>query len=103
MNMKIKKGDIVKIITGKDQGKTGKVIKVDPKSQKLMVEGVNIYKKHVRPKRQGEKGEVAQVSRPIVISNLMLVCPNCQQPTRVGFRFEKNNKFRYCKKCQSRI
>jgi large subunit ribosomal protein L24 len=103
MNMKIKKGDTVKIITGKDRGKTGKILKVDLKSQKLIVEGANIYKKHVRPKRQGEKGEVAQVSRPIAVSNLMLICPNCKQPPRVSFRFEENNKFRYCKKCQSRI
>lgn len=103
MNMKIKKGDIVKILTGKDRGKTGKVLKVYEKSQKLMVEGANIYKKHVRPKHQGEKGEVAQVSRPITVSNLMLICPNCKQPTRMGLRFEGDNKFRYCKKCQSRI
>ncbi len=101
--MKIRKGDIVKIIKGKDRNKTGKVLKVDLKSQKLMVEGANIFKKHVRPKRQGEKGEVAQVSRPIAVSNLMLICPNCKQSTRVGFHFKKNIKFRYCKKCQSRI
>jgi large subunit ribosomal protein L24 len=101
--MKIKKGDLVKILAGKNRGKIGKVLKIYSKSQKLIVEGMNVYKKHVRPKRQGEKGEVAQVSRPIAISNLMLICPNCKQPTRVGFRFEENNKFRYCKKCQSRI
>jgi len=101
--MKIKKGDLVKIIKGKDRNKTGKVIKVDLKSKKLIVEGVNVYKKHVRPKRQGEKGEVAKVSRPIAVANLMLVCPNCQQPTRPGFHFEGDNKIRYCRKCQSRI
>jgi len=101
--MKIHKGDTVKIITGKDRGKTGKVIKADLKSRKLIVEGVNLYKKHMRPKRQGEKGEVVQISRPMEVSNLMAVCPSCKQPTRIGFRFEENNKFRYCKKCQNRI
>ena len=101
--MKIKKGDTVKLLAGKDRGKTSRVIKVDLKAQKLTVEGLNLYKKHMRPKRQGEKGEVVQINRPIDVSNLMLVCPNCKQPTRVGFRFEKDNKFRYCKKCQSRI
>jgi large subunit ribosomal protein L24 len=101
--MHIRKGDTVKILTGKDRGKVGKVIKVDLKSRKLIVEGVNLYKKHMRPKRQGEKGEVIQISRPIEVSNLMLVCPSCQEPTRIGFRFEENNKFRYCKKCKGLI
>jgi len=101
--MKIKKGDTVKILAGKDRGKTGKVIKVDPKSEKVIVEGLNVYKKHMRPKRQGEKGEIVKISRPMNVSNSMIVCPNCKRPTRVGFRLEKDNKFRYCKKCQSRI
>ena len=101
--MKIKKGDTVKILAGKDRGKTGKVIKVDPKSEKVIVEGLNVYKKHMRPKRQGEKGEIVKISRPMNVSNSMIVCPNCKQATRVGFRLEKDNKFRYCKKCQSRI
>jgi len=101
--MNIKKNDTVKILTGKDRGKIGKVIKVDLKSRKLMVEGLNLYKKHMRPKKQGEKGEIIQISRPINVSNLMIVCPNCKQPNRVGFRFEDKNKFRYCKKCHSKI
>lgn len=101
--MNIKKGDTVKILAGKDRGKTGKVIKVDPKSEKLIVEGLNVYKKHMRPKKQGEKGEIIKISRPMNVSNSMIVCPNCKQATRVGFRLEKDNKFRYCKKCQSRI
>lgn len=101
--MKIKKGDTVKILAGKDRGKTGKVIKVDPKSEKVIVEGLNVYKKHMRPKRQGEKGEIVKISRPMNVSNSMIVCPNCKRPTRVGSRLEKDNKFRYCKKCQSRI
>ncbi|OGG43949.1 50S ribosomal protein L24 [Candidatus Jorgensenbacteria bacterium RIFCSPLOWO2_12_FULL_42_11] len=101
--MKIHKNDIVKILKGKDRGKTGKVIKADLKSRKLIVDGLNLYKKHMRPKKQGEKGEVVKISRPITVSNLMLVCPNCKQSARVGYRFEKDIKFRYCKKCQSRI
>ncbi len=101
--MKIKKDDTVKILAGKDRGKTGKVIKVNPKSGKLIVEGLNVYKKHMRPKKQGEKGEIIKISRPMNVSNSMIVCPNCKQATRVGFRLEKDNKFRYCKKCQSRI
>lgn len=101
--MKIKKGDNVKIMTGKDRGKTGKVIKVDEKSGRLAVEGVNLYKKHVRPKRQGEKGEVVSVARPLAASNVMLVCSSCSRATRVGFRVDDGNKTRYCKKCKVAI
>jgi len=101
--MKIKKGDNVKILKGKDRGKTGKVIKVDKKANRLTVEGVNLFKKHVRPKRQGEKGEIVSVARPLSASNVMLICPSCNRATRIGFRSENEKKTRYCKKCQSAI
>lgn len=101
--MKIKKNDIVKLLSGKDRNKTGKVIKVFPKSGKIAVEGLNIFKKHRRPRREGEKGEIVQVVRPVAVSNAQLVCPNCKQAARVGFVFEDAKKLRYCKKCQSRI
>ncbi|MGC9046895.1 MAG: 50S ribosomal protein L24 [Minisyncoccia bacterium] len=101
--MKIKKGDLVKILKGKDRGKTGKVIKVFTRDNKVTVEGLNLFKKHVRPRRQGEKGEIVQVARPLAIANVMLICPSCGKATRVGYRFENNNKVRYCKKCESKI
>ena len=101
--MKIKKGDTVKILTGKDRAKTGKVIKVYPKEEKVTVEGLTIYKKHVRPKRQGEKGEVVQVVRPIHFSNVALFCVNCGKAVRVGFRQEEKQKVRYCKNCKGLI
>ncbi|MGC9603400.1 MAG: 50S ribosomal protein L24 [Minisyncoccia bacterium] len=101
--MNIKKGDMVKILTGKDSGKTGKVINVDYKTGKASVEGLNVFKKHVRAKRQGEKGEVVQLSRPMNVSNLILVCPSCHKPTRPGYRVEDKIKTRYCKKCQATI
>ncbi len=88
--MKIKKGDTVTIVAGKDKGKTGKVMRVDVNNGRVVVEGVNVYKKHVRPKKQGEKGEVVDVVRPIHNSNVMFVCPSCSKITR---------KARHCKKC----
>lgn len=94
---KIKKGDTVKILAGKDIGKTGKIISV--KNQKVTVEGLNVYKKHVRPKRQGEKGQIVQVVRPINISNVALVCESCRKSVRVGYRLDGKSKFRYCRKC----
>lgn len=97
--MKIKKNDTVKMLTGKDRGKTGKVIKVDTKSGKITIEGLNVYKKHVRPRKQGEKGEIVQVTRPVNISNVGLICPGCNKTIRVGYRFQNKNKVRYCRKC----
>ncbi|OGG39007.1 50S ribosomal protein L24 [Candidatus Jorgensenbacteria bacterium GWA1_49_17] len=101
--MKIKKGDNVRILAGKDRGKSGKVIKVYPQIGKVTVEGVNIYKKHSRPKKQGEKGEIVSVVRPIDVSNAVLVCPKCGKPSRPGFRSESGKKIRYCKKCKSEV
>jgi large subunit ribosomal protein L24 len=99
--MNIKKGDTVKILAGKDGGKTGKVINVDVKNGKISVEGLNMFKKHVRPKKQGEKGEVVQLSRPMNVSNAILVCSSCGKPTRPGYRVEGKKKIRFCKKCQA--
>jgi len=99
--MNIKKGDQVKIITGKDQGKTGTVLKVYKDERKVSVEGANLYKKRTKSKRQGQKGETVQVVRPLSISNVMLVCRNCGRTTKVGYRLEGNQKVRYCKKCKA--
>ena len=99
--MNIKKGDTVKIIAGKDRGKTGSVVSVFPNDARISVEGVNMYKKRVRPKKQGQKGETVLVARPIALSNAAILCKNCKRPTRVGFRTEGNTKIRYCKKCSA--
>lgn len=101
--MNIKKGDNVKMLSGKDRGKTGKIAKVLPTSGRVMVEGLNIFKKHSRPKREGESGQMVQVSRSVNASNVMLVCPSCKEPTRVGHRVEGKRNVRYCKKCQSAL
>lgn len=101
--MKIKKGDNVKILSGKDQGKIGKITRVFAKGEKAIVEDMNLAKKHTRPKRQGEKGQRVSVPVPIALSNLMLVCPKCSKPTRLGSKISEENKFRICKKCKSEI
>jgi len=97
--MKIKKGDMVKIITGKDKGKTGKVAKVIPSEEKIIVEGMNIKKKHIKPRKQGQKGHIAQISAPFYASNAMIVCSSCGKTTRIGYKLEGENKTRICKKC----
>ena len=103
--MHVKKGDTVQIIAGKDRGKTGKVLRVVPKQDRVVVEGINLYKKHVRPRREGEKGEIVDVSRPLHASNVKLVCQNCGRAVRTGAAVERNEdgrvftKRRVCKEC----
>jgi len=101
--MRIKKSDTVLIISGKDRGKKGKVIKALPKENKIVVEGVNLRKKHTRPRRQGEKGQIVEIAAPFDVSNVKLICPKCKKPTRVGYRVLEKNKFRICKKCGEEI
>ena len=97
--MKIKKGDFVVVIAGKDKGKRGKVIRSLPREQRVVVEGVNLVKKHTRPSGRN-KGGIITVEAPIHVSNVMLLCPQCQSATRVGYRFlDDGRKVRVCKKC----
>lgn len=101
--MSIKKGDTVKVMTGKDRGKTAKVLVVLPLEGRVTVEGMNMLKRRTKPRKQGEKGQTVPVARPFNLSNVMLVCPNCKAATRVGTRVEGQDKIRVCKKCEARI
>jgi len=102
--MRIRKNDTVKINAGKDRGKTGKVLRVDIKNHTVLVEGINLFKKHSRPKQQGEKGEIVTITRPLDLSKVMIYCSNCKNGARIGYRGEgKKSKVRYCKKCQVTI
>lgn len=96
----IKKGDTVAVIAGKDRGKTGKVMKVLPKENRLIVENLNLRKRHVRPKRQGQKGQTVETAAPIHTSNVQILCKNCGSKTRIGKKIlEDKTKIRICKKC----
>jgi len=101
--MKIKKGDTVLIISGKDRGRKSKVQKVFPKEKRILVEGINLRKKHVRPRRMGEKGQVIEMPAPIDISNVKLICPKCEKATKVGYKIVERKKYRICKKCGQEI
>lgn len=102
--MRIKKNDKVKIIAGKDTGKVGKVLNIINAKGKIVVEGVNIMKKHTRPKKEGEKGQRVEIAAPIDVSNAMLICPSCGKETRVGYQIgEDGKKSRICKKCKKTI
>lgn len=91
------------ILAGNDKGKEGEVIKVKTDSGRVVVDGVNVYKKHVRAKKQGESGEVVEVPRSIDHSNVSLICGACGELTRVGKRQGGSKKVRYCKKCNAAI
>ena len=102
--MKIKSKDKVKILAGKDRGKEGKVTKVIPRENKVIVEGVNIVKKHIKTRKKGEKGQKITVASPIDASNVALLCPKCGKQTRVGYLLlESGEKHRTCKKCKQTI
>lgn len=101
--MKLTTNDTVQIITGKDKGKKGKVIKSFPKSSKIVVEKVNIRTKHIK-KTQTQSGEIVKFEASIDASNAMLICPNCQKPTRVAYtQTKEGKKIRTCKKCKEQI
>ena len=101
--MNIKKGDTVKILSGNDKGKTGEVMEVIPKTEKIIVKGVNIRKKHVKPKKQGEEGGIIPVECAIHSSKAGVVCPKCGKTTRIGYVIEKDEKVRVCKKCGAKM
>ena len=99
ITFRIKKGDEVKVISGNDRGKKGKVISVLLSKGRIVAEGINLKKKHVRPRRAGAKGEIIRIPASLHISRVMLVCPKCAKTTRVGFKISGSQKFRICKKC----
>ena len=102
--MRIKKGDNVKVIAGKDRGKTGKVIQAFPQLGKIVVENANMLKKHLRGKQKGQQGQVIEFSAQLSATNVLLICPKCAKPSRVGMKvLEDGKKGRTCKKCKEVI
>lgn len=101
--MKIKKGDTIIVVTGKDKGKKGKVDKVFPKTSSVLVAGINNMKRHRKKRDEQNPGGIVDIHLPIAESKVAVVCPACGQPTRVGFLMSKGDKERICRKCQQKI
>ena len=99
-SMKIKKGDQVRVVSGKEAGKTGKVVRVDTEKHRVTLERLNMVKKHTKPNpKTNPQGGVIEREAPLDVSNVMLVCPSCGQPTRVGYRLiENGGKVRTCRR-----
>ncbi|MBE9485751.1 MAG: 50S ribosomal protein L24 [Desulfuromonadales bacterium] len=100
----VKKNDMVKIIAGKENGKTGKVLRVFPAKGRVVVENLNVIKRHTRPSQSNPEGGIVEKEAPLSISNVMLVCGSCNEATRTGVRkLEDGSKTRYCKKCDASV
>lgn len=97
--MKIKKGDKVLVITGKDRGKEGVAERIFPRSRRVLLAGINIVKKHRKPRSTRDQGGIIEMAKPIDVSNVILICPKCSLRTRVGYQVTKAGRVRICKKC----
>ena len=101
--MNIRKDDKVIVLSGKDKGKEGKVLSADPKAGKVIVEGVNVASKHVKPRKQGDQGGIIKMETPIYACKVMVVCPKCGKATRVAQKLENGKNVRVCKKCGANL
>lgn len=101
--MKIKKGDTVIVTRGKNKGHRGAVLKSFVTAEKVLVEGANQFKKHIKRNASGQASEIVTITKPMPVSVVALICPNCKKPTRVGYEIEKGVKSRICKKCGKKI
>ena len=104
VKIRIKKDDKVKVLTGKDKGKIGKVLKIVKKTNRVVVENINVVKVHQRPTQANPQGGIVDKTMPINVSNLMVMCNSCVKPTRIGMKqLEDGKRVRICKKCNQQI
>ena len=101
--MKLKKGDIVQIMSGKEKGKRGKISRVYPEILRVVVDGVNIKKRHRKPTKSGEKGQTIEKQNPIASSIVRFVCSKCAKAVRLGYKIDGKNKVRVCRKCGKEV
>lgn len=101
--MKLKRNDEVIVIRGKDKDKKGKIEKVFPSENKVLIPGLNIYKRHMKSRMQNKPSEIIEITKPFSASNVSLICPNCHKKTRVGYKIDNKEKIRICKKCNKTI
>lgn len=101
--MKFKKGDSVKVTAGRDKGREGKLDRVYKNTDKVLIQGINIYKKHVKKNEQMPQGGVVEIPRPLPVGNVAFVCPKCKKQTRLGYKIEGKKKVRICRKCGASV
>lgn len=101
--MKLRKNDEIIVTVGKDKGKKAKIEKVLSKEGKILLPGINEFKRHIKAKRQGEKSEIKIIAKPLAMANVAFICPHCHKQSRIGFIVENGDKKRVCKKCKQTI
>lgn len=101
--MKLKKGDTVRIVAGRDKGREGKIDRVYNKKGAVLIKGMNMYKKHVKKNEQMPQGGVVEIPRPIITAKVALVCSKCKKITRIGYKMKGTKKIRICRKCEAQI
>lgn len=101
--MKLKKGDQIIVTTGKDKGQKGKIEQVFPKKDLVLVPGLNMYKRHTKPRNERDSGGIIDAPRPLAVAKVALVCSSCNKPTRVGYVVSKRGKERICRKCNQKV
>lgn len=99
MKLKIRTGDTVEMRKGKDRGRRSKVLEIRPRQMRAVIEGLNTVRKHRKPRRAGQKGEIIALPRAVPLANVMLVCPSCSKPTRLGVSRRDSSRLRVCKRC----
>lgn len=101
--MKLKRNDEIIVLRGKDKGKKGKIEEVFSKTGKILVPGLNLYKRHYKSKVQNKPSEIIEITKPMPVSSVSLICPNCHKQTRIGYVVENKEKIRICRKCNKKI
>ena len=101
--MKLKRNDEIIVIRGKDKGKKGKIEKVMSRENKVLIPGLNIYKRHMKSRKQNKPSEIIEITKPLAVASVALICPNCHKKTRVGYKIDNKEKIRICKKCNKTI
>jgi large subunit ribosomal protein L24 len=102
--MKVRKGDRVMVITGKDRGKRGRIKRVLPERERVVVEGINFVKRHRRPRGQMDQGGIIEFEAPVHVSNVMILCPHCKEPVRIGYeKLPEGGKIRVCRSCDEAL
>jgi large subunit ribosomal protein L24 len=101
--MKLTRGDEVKVLRGKDKGKTGKIEKIFTRENLILIPNINLYKRHLKSRSQRNPSEIKTLTKPISVSNVKLICPKCKLPTTIGYSIKGDKKERICKKCKQAI
>ena len=101
--MRLRKGDKVVALSGRDQGKTGQVARVLPAEAAVIVEGLNTFKRHTKPSEKNPKGGILEITKPLAAGKVALICPHCKQPTRIGYEIKQDHKERICRKCKAQV